>query len=213
MQASSEVGKVGGRNTRAAEGDLAAQEAGKISKSKGSSAVPRTAQAVRRRDDPLLPPLDPLPPADRLQRGAHPRGRNRPGDVLPLLQAVRTGHRRELLRRSPPRDAARRRRLRPRRRPAAGRRRRATATGSSKRWTTTSTRAAAIGVLFDLVRRLNKFVDDEKLEEPASRRPRSSTCCNAGRQTLARTGRRRWACSASRRRKQPRRATTTWPAS
>ena len=37
MQASSEVGKVGGRNTRPAEGDLAAQEAGKISKSKGSA--------------------------------------------------------------------------------------------------------------------------------------------------------------------------------
>ena len=38
MQASSEVGKVGGRNTRPTEGDLAAQEVGKISKSKGSSA-------------------------------------------------------------------------------------------------------------------------------------------------------------------------------
>ena len=39
MQASNEVGKVGGRKTRAAEeGDLASQEAGKISKSKGSSA-------------------------------------------------------------------------------------------------------------------------------------------------------------------------------
>jgi cysteinyl-tRNA synthetase len=38
MQASSEVGKVGGRNTRPTEGDLAAQEAGKISKSKGSAA-------------------------------------------------------------------------------------------------------------------------------------------------------------------------------
>jgi cysteinyl-tRNA synthetase len=37
MQASSEVGKVGGRNTRPTEGDLAAQEAGKISKSKGSA--------------------------------------------------------------------------------------------------------------------------------------------------------------------------------
>jgi cysteinyl-tRNA synthetase len=36
MQASSEVGKVGGRNTRPTEGDLAAQEVGKISKSKGS---------------------------------------------------------------------------------------------------------------------------------------------------------------------------------
>ena len=37
MQASSEVGKVGGRNTRPAEGDLAAQEVGKISKSKGAA--------------------------------------------------------------------------------------------------------------------------------------------------------------------------------
>jgi len=38
MQASSDVGKVGGRATRPAEGDVDAQEAGKISKSKGSSA-------------------------------------------------------------------------------------------------------------------------------------------------------------------------------
>ena len=43
MQASNEVGKVGGRKTRSAEsgakeGDLASQEAGKISKSKGASA-------------------------------------------------------------------------------------------------------------------------------------------------------------------------------
>ncbi len=39
MQASSEVGKVGGRNTRSAEeGNIVSQEAGKISKSKGSSA-------------------------------------------------------------------------------------------------------------------------------------------------------------------------------
>ncbi len=38
MQSSSEVGKVGGRNTRtAAEGDQQAQEAGKIGKSKGAS--------------------------------------------------------------------------------------------------------------------------------------------------------------------------------
>ncbi len=37
MQASSEVGKLGGRNTRPAEGDLSAQEVGKISKSKGSA--------------------------------------------------------------------------------------------------------------------------------------------------------------------------------
>src|SRR4030042_1362350 len=38
IQASAELGKVGGRHTRPAAGDLAAQEVGKISKSKGSSA-------------------------------------------------------------------------------------------------------------------------------------------------------------------------------
>src|SRR5204862_5078480 len=39
MQSSSEVGKIGGRNTREiAAGDHAAQEAGKIGKSKGASA-------------------------------------------------------------------------------------------------------------------------------------------------------------------------------
>ncbi|MCC6126467.1 MAG: cysteine--tRNA ligase [Pirellulales bacterium] len=37
MQASDEVGKLGGRSTKPMEGDLAAQEAGKISKSKGSA--------------------------------------------------------------------------------------------------------------------------------------------------------------------------------
>jgi cysteinyl-tRNA synthetase len=38
MQAADEVGKVGGRHTRASEGDQAAQEAGKIAKSKGANA-------------------------------------------------------------------------------------------------------------------------------------------------------------------------------
>ena len=37
-----------------------------------------------------------------------------------------------------------------------------------------------IGTLFDLVRAINKFADDEKLEEPGqTRRPRSSTFCAA----------------------------------
>jgi len=47
MQASDELGKVGGRQTRAAEGDLASQEAGKISKSKGSSPFRELLQEVR----------------------------------------------------------------------------------------------------------------------------------------------------------------------
>ncbi|MDO4575883.1 MAG: cysteine--tRNA ligase [Planctomycetia bacterium] len=49
MQASSEIGKVGGRKTRevAAEGDLASQESGKISKSKGASAFKEMLQKFR----------------------------------------------------------------------------------------------------------------------------------------------------------------------
>ena len=53
MQASDEVGKVGGRKTRSADdesnavaGDLASQEAGKISKSKGSSAFSEMLQRI-----------------------------------------------------------------------------------------------------------------------------------------------------------------------
>ena len=45
------------------------------------------------------------------------------------------------------------------------------ATASWRRWTTISTRAAAIGSLFDLVRALNKYAEDEKLEDPAKRTP------------------------------------------
>jgi cysteinyl-tRNA synthetase len=37
MQASDEIGKLGGRQTRATEGDFASQDAGKISKSRGSA--------------------------------------------------------------------------------------------------------------------------------------------------------------------------------
>ncbi len=73
MQAADEVGKVGGRSTRPAEGDLSAQEAGKISKSKGSPPFRELLEQFTPRDDPLLPPFDPLPPADRLQRDAASR--------------------------------------------------------------------------------------------------------------------------------------------
>ena len=47
MQASGEVGKVGGRATRAVEDDAQAQEAGKISKSKGANAFSDLLKEVR----------------------------------------------------------------------------------------------------------------------------------------------------------------------
>ena len=98
LQAADEVGKVGGRATRSAPGDIDAQIANKVSKSKGSAPVPRTARAVQRRDDPLLPPGHALPPAGRVQRSPAPRDRGGPGELLPLLQALRAGDRREFLR-------------------------------------------------------------------------------------------------------------------
>ncbi|HYW81599.1 MAG TPA: cysteine--tRNA ligase [Thermoguttaceae bacterium] len=42
-----------------------------------------------------------------------------------------------------------------------------------------------IGALFDLVRRLNKFVDDEKLEEPANQKPDALAVLKQGAVTLA----------------------------
>jgi len=42
-----------------------------------------------------------------------------------------------------------------------------------------------IGALFDLVRRLNKFVDDEKLEEPANQNPDALAVLKQGSVTLA----------------------------
>ena len=142
MQASDEVGKVGGRQTRPAEGDLAAQDAGKISKSRGSSPFQRTVETILARDDPLFPAIDPLPPADRLQRNAHPRSRNRHGHVLPLFQAVRTRDRRKFLRSGCPGNP-RGGRFRSRIASRCCRPWPNSATASSKRWTTISTPAAA----------------------------------------------------------------------
>ena len=74
MQASEEVGKVGGRHTKPAADNIDAQQAGKISKSKGEAPFPGSYCGVRPGDDSVLPALHTLPPPHRLQRGADPRG-------------------------------------------------------------------------------------------------------------------------------------------
>ena len=102
MQASSEVGKIGGRPRDAAAGDQATQEAGKIAKSKGASAFSELLQAASAGDDPLLPAPHALPQPDRLRRGPHRGSRRGARRLLPLLQALRAGHGRELLRASMP---------------------------------------------------------------------------------------------------------------
>ena len=135
----------------------------------GLQPLPRVAGRVRPRDDPLLPAVDPISPAHRLRPAAAPRGRDRPGHLLSLLQAA--GARR-------PARAF----MRLRRRPAAARaistpraiRCSSTwpsaATASSKPWTTTSTPAGPSAISSSWSAGSNKFIDDEKLEEPGTPR-------------------------------------------
>ncbi len=65
MQAAAEVGKVGGRATRAADcADASAQHASENQQIDRGQPLQRTAPAALARDDPVLPALDPLSPPD-----------------------------------------------------------------------------------------------------------------------------------------------------
>ncbi len=188
MQASDEVGKVGGRNTREIDaGDQQAQEAGKISKSKGASAVQRAAQQPCPRDDPLLPALDPLPPADRLQRRRGSK-RSTPGWNRSTASSSATSGSpaRASTTSTTPRAAALAISTRPPTRcwPASGRASHPVPEAMDDDFNT----GGAVGDLFELVRTLNKFVDDEKLEGGKPSAEQMATL-RRGASTLARTGR------------------------
>ena len=173
MQASSEVGKVGGRNTRPTEGDLAAQEVGKISKSKGSSAFSEmlkkfSGETIRF----FVLSTQYRRPIDYSEERIHEvetgmdtfyrffkRFERIVGEGFYALSVTTT--RKEG-------DAASL---------AAG-----TATTLTQTVTELRNRfleamdddfntGGGIGALFDLVRLLNKFADDEKLEDAAKRTP------------------------------------------
>ena len=90
MQASHEVGKVGGRDTATCRaGDQAGPGSRQDRQVERGQRLPRSARrSSSGRDDPLLPPVDALSPPDRLQRRAHQRSRKRPGPLLPLLPAA-----------------------------------------------------------------------------------------------------------------------------
>ena len=201
MQASDEVGKVGGRHTRPAEGDLDAQQAGKISKSKGSSAFrelldqfsPETIrffllathyrrpidysdQRIREVETGLETFYRFFKRYERVSgEGFYailPAARRDEGDFDPAGDPLLA-------------DVAERR------------------SRFLEAMDDDFNTGGAIGDLFELVRRLNKFVDDEKLEEPNEprRRPRSLRCA-AGRPCCA-SWRPRWGCSASPPRRKP----------
>jgi cysteinyl-tRNA synthetase len=169
MQASEEVGKVGGRHTRPAAGDLAAQEAGKISKSKGSEPF---SQLLRQFSGETIRffvlatqyrrPIDFSESRIReVQTGLEtfyrffrryervtgtsfyeiaPPDRRSKGDIDPGDDL--------LLR-------------------AVAEHRTRFLEAMDDDFNT----GGGVGILFDLVRRLNKFVDDERLEEPGQQTP------------------------------------------
>ena len=202
-------GQVGGRNTRPGEGDIDAQQAGKISKSKGSSPF-REFSINLARDDSLFPAFDPVSTAHRLRLG-------RIREVETGLETFYRFFKRyervggesfyglpEPARRSdgdfqPGGD--------PLLVEVADRRNRFLEAMDDDFNT-----GGAIGDLFELVRRLNKFVDDEKLEDAKQRQPAKVASLAAGRRRCASWGP-SWESSASRQRRKWRPAATTWPAS
>jgi len=182
MQASQEVGKVGGRHTREAEGDLAAQEVGKISKSKGSSAfgellkefpgetirffllcthyrrpIDYSETRIHEVDTGLETFYRFFKRYQRVTGGSlydvtPPANRNA-GEFQPGDDAVLQ---------------------------AVAEHRRRFLDAMDDDFNT----GGGIAALFDLVRRLNKFVDDEKLEEPSNRNAEKLSVLKQGSATL-----------------------------
>ena len=183
MQASSEVGKVGGRNTRPAEGDLAAQEVGKISKSKGSAPFREmlkqfSGETIRFfvLSTQYRRPIDFSEERIReVETGMDTFYR-----FFKRFERV-TGD--EFLRLGCP-GHAEAGRFRPRRRQPLLK----TVAEHRNRFLEAMdddfNTGGGIGALFDLVRALNKFVDDEKLEEPGKRTPEKLDVLRRGAITL-----------------------------
>ena len=186
MQASNEVGKVGGRNTRTADDDTQAQEAGKISKSRGASAFSEMLQ-------------DFTPETIRFfLLATHYR---RPIDfseerIREVATGLATFYRffkrygrvagEEFYAIRPPatRDAGE---FAPGDDPllaAVAELRRKFLDAMDDDFNT----GGGIGVLFDLLRRLNKFVDDEKLEAPGACTPEKTAALRRGATVLREIG-------------------------
>jgi cysteinyl-tRNA synthetase len=186
MQASDEVGKVGGRHTRTAEGDIAAQQVHKISKSKGSA--------------PFHELLDEFAP-ETIRFFLLSTHYRRPIDYGPQrLQEVETGletfyrffKRYKLVTGESFYDL-----VPPSRRqegdfdpgddPLLGdvaERRRRFLEAMDDDFNT----GGAIGDLFELVRRLNKFIDDEKLEKKEAQIPAKLVSLRRGTAVLRELG-------------------------
>ena len=182
MQASDEVGKVGGRHTRPGEGDLDAQQAGKISKSKGSSPFrelldqfsPETirffllATQYRRPIDYSNQRIREVDTGLETFYRFFKRYQRASGEDFYAIAAAAKRNEGDF---DPAGD--------PLLADVAQRRERFLEAMDDDFNT-----GGAIGDLFELVRRLNKFVDDEKLEEPASRTAAKIASLRRGAATL-----------------------------
>ena len=182
MQDSSEVGKLGGRHTRPAEGDLAAQEAGKISKSRGAS--------------PFRELLEEFEP-ETIRFFLLATHYRRPIDFSEeRIREVETGlstFYRFFKRYERVTGESFYRIVAPERREQGD-----LDPGPSQVLADVASlrvrfldamdddfnTGGAIGVLFDLLRRLNKLVDEEKLEDPSARRQASVAELRQGTRTL-----------------------------
>ena len=186
MQASSEVGKLGGRHSRPAEGDLQAQEVGKISKSRGASPFSELLEdfppeAIRffLLSTHYRRPIDFSEERIRevqtglgtfyrfFKRYERVTGESFYGVAFPAKrgEGEPAGHGDPLL-------------------AAAAEYRQKFLDAMDDDFNT----GGAIGVLFDLLRRLNKYVDDEKLEEPGIRDEAALAAFRQGAKTLRELG-------------------------
>ena len=184
MQASSEVGKVGGRTTRPAEGDQAAQEAGKIAGRHGAKSfllllkeedlAPETvrffllATHYRRPIDFSVERIREVGTAVEGFYRFFKRYQRVAGDDFYQIEAPTRRCQGDLDHDNHPllADVAE---LRAR---------------FLEAMDDDFNTGGAIGDLFELVRRLNKYIDDEKLEEPSRRDPQKLAALRQGAKTL-----------------------------
>ena len=184
MQASDEVGKVGGRQHPARRRRPRRPGGRQDQQVEGRQPLPRAAGPVRPGDDPLLPAVHPLSPAHRLQRGsgsARWRPAWRPSTASSSAtsgSAARAST--QIVRRGPTRARAISTRRAIRCLIDVAERRNRFLEAMDDDFNT----GGAIGDLFELVRRLNKFVDDEKLEDPAAATPAKIAALRRGTATL-----------------------------
>jgi len=186
MQASTELGKVGGRQTRAKQGDLTSQEAGKISKSKGASAFKELlarfsgetirffllATHYRRPIDFSEERIEEVETGlDTFYRFFQRFERVTGGDfyVLPAATHRQDGE-------FEPGDDDLLKTVAEQR------------TRFLEAMDDDFNSAGGIAALYDLVRALNKFVDAEKLEDPAKRDPAKLDALRRGATTLRELG-------------------------